>query len=450
MDKNIKKIVFNIKSLTLEQVNKNLVFIALIALIYRKGNFYNTFIPKPFEIIFVFIILLTFLDLLINKKFKEFFLSIDKKIWIALSCLTASVFIGWFVAVFFKNVPINFNVILEFGNFVISLLIFVLVLFYTKNDKIFAQKYLYALLLPAVYVIFILFTEGAHYFNLENGGTFLGLTLNPNIISKILLIPALFFIVHSLFKFQNRWIKLGYIAISCSLVSLLFWVASRGGLVSLAISAIFVWLVFLFNNFNWKKLFYSGGLLLFIFLIGFLITPQTGKQRVFLRALYPSGSDASSYVTVKDKPIDDIFNKFIEDKSDNHIFVYSERETRFQIWPFYLKYLIANPFGIGPNTHLSFSLKDNIGEYINSGPHNTFLQIWLWGGLLGIFSFLYIFVNAFKNLIDKLKSDFNPAVLALTVILFGLSVAIMFDDSLSFFWFFIILALALRYENTAS
>lgn len=446
----MKNIINNIKSLTLEQINKNLVLVALLALIYRMGNFYNTFIPKPFEIVLVFIIFLTFLDLLINNKFKKFFISIDKKIWTALSCLLTSVFIGWFIALFFKNVPISLNVILEFGNFVISLVIFVLVLFYTKNDKIFAQKYLYALLLPVVYTIFVLFVAGADYFNLENNGTFLGFTINPNIISKILLIPALFFITHSLFKFQNKWLRAGYIAVSCAMVALLFWVASRGGLVSLAISMIFVWLFFSFHNFNWKKLFYSGGLLLLIFLVGFLITPQTGKQRVFLRALYPSGSDASSYVAVKDKPIDDILSKFIEDKSENHIFVYSERETRFQIWPFYLKYLIANPFGIGPNTHLSFSLKDNAGEYINSGPHNTFLQIWLWGGLLGILSFLYIFLSALKNLGVQLKSDFNPMALALLGILFAVSISIMFDDSLSFFWFFIILALALRYENGAN
>ncbi|MFA6520733.1 MAG: O-antigen ligase family protein [Candidatus Paceibacterota bacterium] len=443
----MSNIVSKIKNLTLEQVNKNLVFIALLALLYRRGNFYNTFIPKPFEIILVVIILLTFLDLVINKKFKEFFSSIDRKIWVALSCLMGSVFIGWFVAVFFKNVLINFNVILEFGNFIISIVIFILVLFYTKNDPVFAKKYLYALLLPVIYIIFILFPEGAQYAKLENMGTFLGFTINPNIVSKILLIPVLFFTTHSLFKFQNKWIKIGYIAISCAMAALMFWVASRGGLVSLALSFLFVWLVFSLNNFNWKKLFYSGGLLLLIFLIGFLITPQTGKQRVLLRALYPSGSDASSYVAIKDKPVDDIVAKFVEDKKDNHVFIYAAGEDRFKIWPFYLQYILMNPLGIGPNTHLSFSLRDNNGEYINSGPHNTFLQIWLWGGLLGILSFLYIFISAFKNLKTQLKTNFNPTTLALLGMLFAVTISVMFDDSLSFFWFFIILALALRYEN---
>ncbi|MBI2627536.1 O-antigen ligase family protein [Candidatus Nomurabacteria bacterium] len=449
MDKNMNNIVNKIKNVTLEQFNKNLILLALVALIYRKGNFYNTFIPKPFEIILVLIMLLALIDLIKNKKFKDFFLSIDKKIWIALSCLMASIFVGWLVAVFLKNVPINLNVILEFGTFIISVSIFVLVLFYTKNDENCAKKYLYALLLPAGYIIFVLFPEWTEYLKLENMGTFLGFTMNPNIISKILLIPALFFITHSLFSYPNKWRKYAYVAISCLLVALLFWVASRGGLVSLVLSFIFVWLIFSFNNFNWKKLFYSGIIIFLIFLIGFIITPQTSKQRIFLKALYPSISDEASYKTVKDKSVTEIAIKFVDNTSNKHIFIYPAREDRFQIWPFYLRYLLENPFGIGPNTHLSFYLTGYDGQYLNSGPHNTFLQIWLWGGLLGILSFIYIFISAYKNLFAKLKSNFNPEALALLGILFALSVSVMFDDSLSFFWFFIILALALRYENTA-
>ena len=82
MDKNIKTVINNLKNLSLEQINKSLILIAFLALLFRIGNFYNTFIPKPFEIILVFIILLTFFDLLINKKLKDFFLSINKKIWV--------------------------------------------------------------------------------------------------------------------------------------------------------------------------------------------------------------------------------------------------------------------------------------------------------------------------------------------------------------------------------
>ena len=445
----MNNIINKIKNLTFEDVNKNLILLALLALIYRLGNFYNTFIPKPFEIIVLLIVLLVIVDIFKNNKIKEFFFSIPRDIKIAFICLVFSVLLGWGVSIL-KGIPYTFNALLEFGAFIFSLSIFLLILIYTRNDKNYVKIYFYALLLPAVYGIFVFFPKAVYYLSLGNAGTFLGLTMNPNIISKILLIPAFFFITYSLFKSENKWLRVRYIAVSFSLVSLLFWTASRGGLISLLFASIFIWLVFSFNNFNWKKLFYSGLLIFVILAVGFALTPNTGKQRVFLRILYPAGSDASSYLAIKDKSVGYVVDKFINDRADSPVFINPERETRFQIWPFYFRQVWINPLGIGPNTHFSFNLRDYNGEYINSGPHNTLLQIWLWGGLLGILSFLYIFISAFKNLFIKLKSDFNPFTLALLGALFAVSISIMFDDSLGFFWFFIILALALRYDNTTS
>lgn len=445
----MKFIIDKIKNLSLEEINKNLILVALIALIYRMGNFYNTFIPKPFEIIVLLIVLLAIVDALKNNKLKEFFFAVPRDIRIAFICLISSVLIGWGVSLL-KGIPTTFNTVLEFGTFIFSLSIFLLILIYTRNDKNYIKIYFYTLLLPAVYAIFIFFPSIAYYLHLGNEGTFLGFTMNPNIISKILLIPAMFFLVYSLFRSEQKWIKLGYIALAVAMVSLLFWVASRGGLIALALASLFVWFVFALHHFNWKKLFVSGIFIFVILATGFALTPDTGKQRVVLRILYPSGSDRSNYVNVQGKSARNVIFKFLSEKSGSPIFVYSERETRFQIWPFYFKQVLINPLGIGPNTHFSFGLIDYTGEYINSGPHNTFLQIWLWGGLLGILSFLFIFISAVKNLVIRLKLDFNPFALALLSSLFAVSVSIMFDDSLSFFWFFIILALALRYENARS
>lgn len=443
MDKNI---IDKIKNLSLEEINKNLILVALFALIYRMGNFYNTFIPKPFEIIVLLIVMLAIVDMLKNNKLKEFFFAIPRGIRIASICLFSSVLIGWGVS-FLKGIPTTFNTVLEFGTFIFSLSIFLLILIYTRNDKSYIKIYFYTLLLPVVYAIFIFFPQAVYYFNLGNEGTFLGLTMNPNIISKILLIPAMFFISFSLFKSDKKWVWLGYIALAVTMVSLLFWVASRGGLIALALASILVWLVFALHHFNWKKLFLSGILIFTILAAGFALTPDTGKQRVVLKVLYPSDYES---LPMRDKSTSYLITRFIHKETNNLIIVFPGRETRFQIWPFYLNYVILNPLGIGPNTHFSFDLKDNDGKYTNPGPHNTFLQIWLWGGLLGILSFLFIFINAFKNLRNQLRSGFNPIALALTAILFGLSISMMFDDSLSFFWFFIILALALRYENARS
>src|SRR3989344_3720870 len=156
----MKDIIDKIKHLSLEEINKNLILVALLALIYRMGNFYNTFIPKPFEIIVLLIVLLAIVDALKNNKLKEFCLCLPRDIRIAFICLISSVLIGWGVSLL-KGIPTTFNTVLEFGTFVFSLSIFLLILIYTRNDKNYIKIYFYALLLPAVYGIFIFFPQAA-------------------------------------------------------------------------------------------------------------------------------------------------------------------------------------------------------------------------------------------------------------------------------------------------
>ncbi len=59
----------NSMKISLEKINKALIFFALVSLIFRKGNFYNSFIPKPFEIIFVLLIVLTAIYVIKNGNF---------------------------------------------------------------------------------------------------------------------------------------------------------------------------------------------------------------------------------------------------------------------------------------------------------------------------------------------------------------------------------------------
>lgn len=410
------KLISIIKNLTLEQVNKNLLLVALLSLLFRVGNFAIGYIPKTFEVIFALIVLLTAVDLLKNNKIKEFFFSIPRNIRIAVFCLVSSILIGWVFATAYLKIPLSFNMLLEFGTFIISLGIFILIIFYTRNDKTYIKKYFYALLAPVVYIFFMIFPEVAYHFNFALGNHFVGFTSNPNIVSKILLIPAMFFIVSSLFEIKNKWFQLGYVALSSFLVFLLFWTSSRGAILSLILGTIFIWLIFSLNNFNWKKLLKSGIIVFLILFIGFILTPSSVKNVILNRI---SNTEISIVASIN-----------------------STSESRLQIWSFYLKYVSTNPLGIGPNTHMNFNLMDNNGNYLNLGPHNTYLQIWLWGGLLGLLSFIYILISAFKNLFFKLKSNFDPITVALTAVLFTLLLSIMFDDSLSFYWLWVILALS--------
>jgi len=402
----MKEIINKIRNLTLLEFNKGLLFLALLSLIYRNGSFTHSF-PNPFEIIFVLLCLFTFVYLIKNNKIKEFFLSIPRNILIAIGCLVFSILLGWIVAVFLKDIPFARNNVLEFGGFMIGLGIFFLILFYTKNDDKYFKKYLYALLLPTFYVFFILFPDLTYYFNLQNDGTFLGLTYNPNIISKLLLIPAMFFITYSLFELKNKWRKIGYIIVSATIIALLFWTSARGALVSVTLASVLVWLIFSLHSFSWKKLFYSGLIVFVIFLTGFAITP------------YGSQYNVTKHIIIND----------------------FKNESRLQFWPLYFYETIRNPVGFGPNTHMNIPYK--YGNHV-IGPHNTYINIWLWGGLLGLLSFLYILFSAFNNLKMKLKYNFSSTTLALIGILCALSFSVFFDDSLQFYWFWIILALSLR------
>ncbi len=373
-------------------------------------------------------------------------LSIPKKVWIATCCLVGSILLGWIIAVFAKGVSLTLNNVLELGGFGMGLVLFLLILFYTRNDKSFAQYYLYALLVPVVYSIFILFPGLAYYFDLARDGTFLGITNNPNIISKTLITPSLFFMVSALFESKKRWLKVAYILLSCTSVALLFWCNSRGAVLGLAVGAIFVWLIFSLNAFTWKKLIYGGTIILLILVLGFSLTPGGGKQAILNRILNPRDPN-SDYHQIKDKSLAEIVSKSltVKPKSDSHIPSPAARSTvldsRLQIWPAYLKLLLINPWGFGPNTHMNVV---SGGKDYNIGPHNTYIEVLLWGGIIGIFSFLYLLGSTFKNLKIQSQSNLNRISVAVLGTLIAFAVSFVFNDSLQFFWFWIILALSWR------
>ena len=102
---------------SLEKINKNLLLLALVSLIYRKGAFFDSLIPKPFEVILVILSVITAVYLIRENKIKDFFLSVPKKILIAFGCLLFSILFGWGVGAAFNGIHSNFNTILEFGTF---------------------------------------------------------------------------------------------------------------------------------------------------------------------------------------------------------------------------------------------------------------------------------------------------------------------------------------------
>ncbi len=432
-------------NLSWEKINKGLLLLGLVALLYREGNFAGTFIPKPFEIIFVILCVSTALFMLKGSKMKDFFASIPRKILIAVCVMLGSVFLGWISASLSGMKP-NFNMILELGTFLIGIGIFLLILFYAQGNKAYARYCLYAMLVPAIYAFFIFLYPGT-YLGINLKIHFLGFTINPNTISKILLIPAMFFVSYSLFEHRNKWIKALYIFLSASMVSLIFWTGSRGSLVSLIIGMGFILVVYIFHEFTWKKIFFGSGVILAILILGQGMLPIDRQEAFVHRVVLTFIHQPNIVSTLREYTTGVVIYQNKEEELEGTIDI-KLVEPRLIAWPFYLKYVLLHPLGIGPDTHKDFGLVDKKGNPINSGPHNTYLEIWLWGGILGILSFIYLLYCAFKNLTERIKSSFSLTNIALLAILFALSVSIFFDDSLSFYWFFIILAFALIEKET--
>ncbi len=436
------------KNLSLEKINKILLLLGFASLIYRWGNFYNTYLPKPYEIILSVVLISTVVDLIRRRKLRDFYKAIPRNIWTASFVLVGSVLVGWLCALLFKNIPIAFNTVLEFGTFIISLVSFVLTLYYGRSDEKFRRQCLYLLLLPVLYVPLLFFPEVAKKLYLVPDLDFAGFTLNVNIISKILLIPGVFFTAYALMS-TKRNIKALCIFLAAGVFSLLIWTSSRGAIFSFLVAILAVLTFYGMRQFSWRKSVIGGvAILSGIIILGILLAPGYSRIKFLGRVI---GNDEVSRIAAR-YPENSLITKIlfsshsVEILNQNDSTIDSDvgkNETRLIIWPIYIAENLKHPFGIGPNTHYNYYILRN-GKIFNTGPHNTYLQVWQWGGIVGLGAFLYILWFAFRNLNRRFTMTHSPATLALLGALLAISLAIAFDDSLNMYWFFIILGLSLK------
>jgi len=413
-----------IRNISLESINKNLLLLAIASLIFRSSSFAVSHIPNPFEIIFSFVIVLTLIDFIKNKKIKEFFILIPKKSFITIVILSFSILLGWIISCVFGNTELNKNIISEFGTFVISISLFFLVLFYSKKDGSYTKKYLYALLIPVVYIIFVMFPHLAAITGMSRDGLFYGFSNNVNIISKILLIPTMFFIVKALFEINSKLLKMLYIVLSSILFILLLWVNQRGAILSLFVGIIFVYIIF--SLIEKKKMISNFFIIIIILIFGFMFSSNYSSNFVLGRIVDTAKISYSDVSAIKNQ-------KYFS-------------EPRLEIWPFYLKYSLSHPLGVGPNTHTEAHIIYNGGIYENPGPHNTYLQFLLWGGFLGFLGFFSFLYSMFSGLKSKLIFNNDPIFISLFGISISLMFSIIFNDSISVYCFWVVLALLLRYK----
>ncbi|MFZ4499972.1 MAG: O-antigen ligase family protein [Minisyncoccia bacterium] len=440
---------------SLERINKNILLIGLMLLLFRNSSFAQTGIPQPFEIIFIIVSLLTLVDLIVNNKWKEFFTSISKKLWIAIYILLGSILGGWLIAVFVRNIPTTTNTVHEFGAFLAAATSGILILYYSRNDHLYIKKCVYALSVPGIYILAVLVPEAAYSLHLAQDGAFHGFTNNVHIASKTLLIPLFLCIAYSLISSDKYWRRVLCIIGAILLTALIFWTVQRAALLAVIVGAFIVWVAVAYRDRNWKKTILNAVLLILILMLGFFSVPHEGKKAATNRVLNFDG-DQMPQVELKDKSLIEVIKNSIQKKKDTTpattIASLSDEkkspEPRFQIWGHYLPIVFNNPLGLGPNTHMDAVVVFAKGIFINPGPHNTYLTMWLWGGIIGLLSFLYLVINGFKYIYASIKKEILPVHLVILGSLVAFCITMFFNDGLQLYWFWILLALALRYETT--
>lgn len=422
-----------ISTLSFKAINKTVLLATIIALAtnVQKGSFTRTGMPSPFQALLVVSIILTIIYVLKSHRVKDFFDSLPRKIWFAIGGFYAATLIGWGIAIVVMDMPTTLHTILDFGTFTMGVTLLLLVAFYAKGDYIYAKWCLYASFIPNIYLVHYFLTHGlVGYWGVTNDFS-LDKILDPNILSKVLLVPAIFFISLALFALKDKkWWHVGtYMALGSAFAMSIFWTVSRGGIVSLAVGAFATWIVFSIRNFTWKKTILSGLLVLIILSVGYVINPKGTLQAIALKAtntftLPPTSEGRISNVTVEE------------------IRMLPQTESRLLIWYFYPRYILKHPFGVGPNASQDFNFQDKNGTHIYVGPDSTYLVVALWAGFLGLGIYLYIMWNAFAALWKKWKKSYDGITLALMGILFTLLTVLFFDGNMSLYWLYIVLALA--------
>jgi hypothetical protein len=441
------------KKLNLETINKNLVIIAILLLLFRNGSFGVTGIPQPFEIAFIVVSLIALIDFVVNKKFTRFLNVFPENIKVASLLIFASIFFGWIISILIVKIPTTLNTFFEFGSFVVGFSFASLVFYYASLDKSYIKKCLYALSLPVIYSICILFPEFGNNIDLIRNGTFKGFTGNVNIVSKALIVPLMLLLSFSFLSYKNLAKKSLYGLIASFVLGLLFWTTERATVISYVVGGGLIFIAVYKNIHSWKNSLANIIVVILITGLAFSFIPNIGKKVVLGRILHFDGH-SQDYEKVKDKNLKEVAeNVFVERQPVTLSLLTDPKnspEPRFQLWDYYINFVLRNPLGVGPNTHMPVVIKYAKSVFINPGPHNTFLQIFMWGGIVGFVSFVYIIYVAIKNVYVAFKETLSVSALALYGSLIGFLVAIFFNDGLQSYWFWVILSLCLVYENTKS
>lgn len=436
--------------MNLSKISKFLLILAAVSLIFRKGLFLQTFIPKPFEF-FLLLALISGFFYFFPKNLNKFKI-IDKKIYLALFILLFSVGLATLISYLRYGVGFNTEGVLNAVRFLIMIITFILFYVFFKDDEVFYKRVWLTFLVSAIFIPFLIFPELAYKSSIAGvGGRFYGLLQSPADASLFFLIALSFFFVLFLENFyqKRRGFCLAYFLLTVAMASLTLWSQTRAawlGMVgSLMIAGYLVIIAFRKNLL--KNLLLNAVMIILILTLSFAILPSSAKIMLILRIFpqynyYVREKFNNNIPQLSSQNLGDLTSKIKRENASPDLFY---DQPRLAIWKDYLKLIPKNPLGLGLNYYRPELAVKLQGKPLG-GYHNLLLEFWTYGGIAALGAFLYllwrIILNV-KNKIDDSKNLLTIYNIGIASALFGLIIHSLFGGLIFFYFFWILLAMAL-------
>lgn len=434
----------------LSKISKFLLILATLSLIFRKGLFLQTFIPKPFEI-FLFLALIAGIFYFSPKNLEKLKF-IDRKIWFPLLIFLFSTGLATLISYLRYDVGFNTEGILNTVRFLIMIITFILFYVFFKEDEIFYKRVWWAFFTPVIFIPFLIFPKLAYKFSIVGqGGRFYGLLQSPADASLFFLIALSFFFVLFLKNFyQKKWYFCSvYFLLTVTMASLILWSQARaawfgmfGGLIMASCLVIIA-----FRKNLLKNLLLNAVMIILILILSFAILPSSAKTililRIFPQYFHYVREKVDDIPQLSSQNLSDLISKIKRENASLDLFY---DQPRLAIWKDYLKLIPKNPLGLGLNYYHPQLAMELQGKPLG-GYHNLLLEFWTYGGIASLGAFLYLLWRIILNIKKKIRDNSeNPLTIysiGIVSALFGLMIHALFGGLIFSYFFWILLALAL-------
>jgi len=428
-------------------------FILGIALLIVRNNSYPWIIKRSSDILFFIAAILTVFLISRNKEWREYWQG-TRKIITALALIIAGIFLATAINYGFWGGKIDGAAVLSFGRFLEVGILIGLVGFFQSKDRDFYKKVSAAQLSTLVYLIALVITKNGFIYNqfhfLENFPTniyrFQLFDNFPSSVSYYLIVSLSLLLVSalvSLCPLKKKFFV--YFLFGSGLFGILLWTQTRAGWMGFgAVMLVVFWGWILKSDqgaITRLKLFLAGGLILaMLMVLGFLVLPYYAKNEVINRVFLIRPQIEAVGLNFEEVETELVVQKIFQEVVKPS---FSER-SRVYLWRAYLEKLVRFPLGLGLNH------SPPIFEGAPRGPHNTFLEVAAFGGVLTLGGYVYLLYLAISNLIAGLKQnqDFRWSLYLLAALV-GLVVASQFDNMSTFRIMWVILGLGIFFEKKA-